>query len=476
MRPDRSAEPAIAVIGGGFAGSIFALKLSLAWPRARIFLIEKSDRLGLGLAYGACSDCHLLNVPVKRMEIGLHPTFASWLARFPAETAEALLESGGNIADAFVPRRLLGRYVEEQIARVMARDDGPGVVHIRGTAIRVLETPARRVRLADGQEIPADLVVMATGNMPPRSPLGEHGWISDTGHFVADPWAPAAFDDLDPASPVLFVGTGLTMIDCAMKLAGQNHRGPMMAVSRHGLLPRVYEIGGKWQPGYFLEAAPPRVFMRRLRSEMEAAEAAGVSWQRVLDAIRPRIPEIWQSWSNDERRQFLRHLRTIWDTHRHRLAPRVAQVVDALRERGQLFLLAGRIRNLRRAGSGIEAGIELRGGARQLPVTVARIINCTGPRADIDGVDLPLIGDLRWRGHLVRDALGLGIETKDSAVIDASGRPSSWLYALGSLTRPALWEITSVAELNAQVERLVNQFVTAACHAGQQLPILAEAV
>jgi hypothetical protein len=45
---------AIAVIGGGFAGSIFALKLSLTWPRARIFLIERSDRLGVGVAYGAC--------------------------------------------------------------------------------------------------------------------------------------------------------------------------------------------------------------------------------------------------------------------------------------------------------------------------------------------------------------------------------------------------------------------------------------
>jgi uncharacterized NAD(P)/FAD-binding protein YdhS len=185
MRPDRSAEPAIAVIGGGFAGSIFALKLSLAWPRARIFLIEKSDRLGLGLAYGACSDCHLLNVPVKRMEIGLHPTFASWLAGFPAETAEALRESGGNIEEAFVPRCLFGQYVEEQIARAMARDGGAGIVHIPGTAPRVLDPPARRVCLADGREIPADLIVMAPGNLAVSS---WRTWLDfRLGSFTAGP-------------------------------------------------------------------------------------------------------------------------------------------------------------------------------------------------------------------------------------------------------------------------------------------------
>jgi uncharacterized NAD(P)/FAD-binding protein YdhS len=231
----------------------------------------------------------------------------------------------------------------------------------------------------------------------------------------------------------------------------------MLAVSRHGLLPQVYKIGGHWEPVSTLAAAAPRIFMRRLRAEMENAESAGVSWQRVLDAIRPRIPEIWRTWTEDERRQFLRHLRTIWDTHRHRMAPRVGQKLEALRESGQLRIMAGRVRALTQTETGMSAEIEPRSGGRRLQFDAARIVNCTGPRSDIQGVDLQIVADLLRRGLIVRNSLGLGIETIDTAVIDARGRQSSRLYALGSLTRPYLWEITSVAELNAQVGRLVEQ-------------------
>ncbi len=47
-------------------------------------------------------------------------------------------------------------------------------------------------------------------------------------------------------------------------------------------------------------------------------------------------------------------------------------------------------------------------------------------------------------------------------MIDAQGRPSSWLFALGPLTRPAWWEITAVPEINLQIERLVAQITRSA--------------
>ena len=52
------------------------------------------------------------------------------------------------------------------------------------------------------------------------------------------------------------------------------------------------------------------------------------------------------------------------------------------------------------------------------------------------------------------DELGLGIETEDCALCSRDGRTSSWLSALGPLTRPAWWEITAVPETAAQVDHL----------------------
>ena len=85
----------IAIIGAGFSGTLFALKLSQARPELRIYLIERNLRHGRGLAYGACADYHLLNVPIPRMEVGLTPNFTDWLKKRPQQLAEAMQESGG---------------------------------------------------------------------------------------------------------------------------------------------------------------------------------------------------------------------------------------------------------------------------------------------------------------------------------------------------------------------------------------------
>src|ERR1700722_2003123 len=88
-------SPVVAVVGGGFSGTMFALKYMREFPQARVMVIEPESSLGRGLAFGACSEIHALNVPVRRMEMGLEPSFAAWLVRHPAEIAEAVVESGG---------------------------------------------------------------------------------------------------------------------------------------------------------------------------------------------------------------------------------------------------------------------------------------------------------------------------------------------------------------------------------------------
>ena len=461
-----TATKTVVIVGGGFSGATFGLKLHRQCPGWRIVIAEPKKNLGRGVAYGACGPDHLLNVPVGRMEIGLTPSFAEWLQSRRGAIAEALVESGLDLSAAFVPRRLFGDYVEERVNAALDSKSLVGLSSVRGEVVRLL-SDARGVLLTDGRQIKADIIVLAMGNLPPRPPAGPDAWLYDSGFFVPDPWALDAFDDIDPAEPLLLIGSGLTSVDVALRLTQQGHRGAMLALSRRGLTPKTHAAGGNW-PEFLHDKIPAsaRTLTKIVRRQIALAAAQGIAWQRVFDAARPVVPSIWNGWSEFDRRQFLRHLRPRWDIHRHRMAPRVSDALTRLQTSGALEIVSGRIAGYRPQGRQVEVSLRLRSGAARNGIArtdalrtfnAGHVINCTGPGGDFARIAVPLIAELRDRKLAVPDSLGVGVETRDCAVIDGAGDASSWLFALGPLTRPAWWEITAVPEINLQIDRLVAQ-------------------
>lgn len=438
----------VAVIGGGFTGALFALKLAAARPDWTILLVESRAHAGRGVAYGDCAPQHLLNVPAARMEVGLKPGFVDWLRERPEALREALDESKGVLGDAYVPRRLFGDYIEQRLAEVLRAG---GIRRVFGEAVGVTVRP-RQIVLADGSRMAVDKIVLATGNPPSHLPFAAKA----PARVIDDPWATDALDPVQPDDSLLLLGTGLTMIDIFLLLRQRGHKGPVHAVSRHGLLPKSHRAGGQW-PAFLDPAFPPRAALRAIRDNVRRAEARGVPWQRVFDAARPMAASLWHGWSLGQRAQFLRHLRTLWDVHRHRMAERVAAVVNDARWNGSLTVTAGRLRDVTDHPEGLTVLIQPR-GAKALSVEVDTIINCTGPATDLRRIRHPLLKDLLGQGLIRADLLGLGLDTDDCAALGADGTRSNWLFALGALTRPAWWEITAVPEIRAQAERLAARF------------------
>jgi uncharacterized NAD(P)/FAD-binding protein YdhS len=55
----------ILIVGGGFSGAMLAARLTATG--AAVSLINRDDRFGLGVAYGAAAPWHRLNVRSARM-------------------------------------------------------------------------------------------------------------------------------------------------------------------------------------------------------------------------------------------------------------------------------------------------------------------------------------------------------------------------------------------------------------------------
>ena len=181
---------------------------------------------------------------------------------------------------------------------------------------------------------------------------------------------------------------------------------------------------------------------------------AGDAWCGVIDGLRPVTQEIWQALSHADRQRFLRHLRPWWDVHRHRMAPSIAARIDAARASGQLRIHTGRIACSNPVERAIDVRLSLRGGDAAT-LRVARVVNCSGPCTDVSQSSDPLLRALLRDGLVRTDECRLGLDvTTSGAVRSRSGVTSQSLFALGSLTRGVVWEITAIPDIRRQSETL----------------------
>lgn len=433
----------VAIVGGGASGTLVAAQLlRQARTPLRIVLLERSGAVARGLAYGPAEPCHLLNVP------------ASGMSAWPDDPDDFVRWSGA-APDAFVPRSVYGAYLEAVLTQAHS-GAAPGVSFhlVCGEAVSAsLDGGAVRIELEDGRRIASARAVLALGNFASCDLAVDDGGLYSSALYRRSPWQRGALEGIPAGAPVVLLGTGLTMVDAVLALQRRGHRGRIHALSRHGLLPHVH--GGTPGP------AQPHIGALGVRGLLRALRACALAtgdWRSPLDALRPLTQRIWRRLPDAERRRFLRHLRTHWDVHRHRMAPEVAAGIARARSRGQLLVHAGRIESFAVQGGHALARYRPRGERTARELRGARIVNCTGPAWRLADARNALVDSLIERRLAVPDSLGMGLATDgDGALLGAGG---GRLLTLGALRRGELWESTAIPELRGQAQAVAARIVT----------------
>lgn len=437
-----------AIIGGGAAGTLLALRLLQAAPAgARIAMIEAGEP-GRGVAYGSDDPAHVLNVPAAGMSL---------FSEHPGDFVDFLHERGGH-ADpaAFVPRRDYAAYLAARLQQARSASAAQ-FTHLRASASRIEPMPdAVEVELASGERIRANRIGLAPGNRARGTPFqGEEGGR------VLSAWDHQGLGEIGSDDAVVIVGSGLSMVDVVLGLQARGHRGRITVVSRHGLLPLAH--APKKQALDFDIAAFARLGLRdrlhALRAVARKIEGEGLPWQSLMDALRHHVRELWQSLSPADQRRFLRHAVRYWDVHRHRIPAEVAARLQALRDAGQLRLLPGRVR----AARDIDGGIEIQLQGRQAGADALRaqwLVNATGIETRAAHFPNPLLRALLADGRARPGPHGLGIDTDgDGLVIDAAGQAQPRIAAIGSLRLGNLWETTAIPDLREDAQKLAGYWL-----------------
>ena len=455
-------NPTIAVVGAGASGVVAAAAVlrSLKQP-ARVVLFDGRGSRGAGLAYGTIDPDHVLNVPAARMSaIAEEPDhFVRWLREDGRDHAASWRVAA--VPEVFVARGLYAAYLEDVLRTSLEQAHPSAVLEIMNEEIHDIVRRGMGWRLLgqSGAAWITNAVILALGYRPPGLPPGMGADFARHPRLIQDPWRRGAFEGVLPDDPVMVVGAHLTMVDVALTLDRQGHRGGITAVSPHGLLPRAHGASDSAYVLSDLDARPAttRGIVRRVRAAAEAEEAQGGSWRSVADAVRPLVPRLWSFLSETERRRFIRHVHPYWEIHRHRLAPAIAEHIDTMRESGRLRVVAGRLTSVAAHDGGFTVGVRKRGANTDTSHHAAWIVNATGPSVRY-GDDPTVLLRRLFNGGIARPGpLGLGLDAKDNgALLDAQGSVHADLFTLGPPLRGMLWETTAMPEIRLQAADLAR--------------------
>lgn len=343
----------IAVIGGGASATLLLAHLARQ-PQNDALHIDVYDQAGAfarGIAYSSPHLCHLLNVRAANM---------SALADAPDHFAQWAASHGYQPSD-FVPRKLYGDYLDEHVQQAGTQ-----------LPLSLIHASATSMRDGNGYTVNGkryDVVVQATGNCRPLRPA----MTQPVDGYYDSPWC-VDYAQLRHQKTVVLIGSGLSAVDAILALHAHDYAGEIIVLSRRAQFPGVHVLAPA-HPAFLTQLPATAVgALHAIRQEIKRTDAP---WQTVIDSLRPYTNTIWTHWSADQRQRFRRRLLTIWNIHRHRMAPQIADTLEMLERSGQVRRASASVQR-------VEAGPVVQTNIGAFPAD--SVINCLGYRYEAPDV------------------------------------------------------------------------------------------
>ncbi len=442
-----TSSPHIVILGGGYSGTLAAVNLVRLAPKPpRITIINDHRPAGRGVAYGTRRMEHLLNVAARNMSAfpDQPDHFVNWLRT----RSDFDLVPDYELRERFIPRMIYGDYLKS-----LAHHHLSEVNHVKAVAIDVKNEGT--VLLADGSEIKADRIVLATGNESPADLPGTESLASHPA-WAGNPWLPW-HEKLPPdTGTIILLGTGLTTVDAIITLRALGWLGRIHAISRHGWLPNAHFRGIEYPDFPPADVDLADLGLEKLVALMEhhcaRLREMGANPAIIVDKMRPHTQRVWQRFALEEKKTFARHHAARWNVLRHRIAPEIHAQIASAQLTGQLQVHAANIESVESAGDRVRV---LLSSGRGLEGDL--VLNATGPQTHFTATKSVLLQNLLSRGLIAPDDTEMGICIQpDHTVIDRDGMPSPQLLALGPLLRGTFWETIAVPELRGQARRVAE--------------------
>lgn len=422
----------VAIVGLGAAGLCVLHEIvtqKTSDTALSIAMFDPSKTTPLGEAYSTQHPEHLLNVRAENMGIAAdNPRdFFEWLKHCESE------KHTPHAATDFLPRKLYGRYLLDKLQETLnlARQKNISITQIPHQVTRIT-AHANGYTLASDEHMPvtAAQLILATGN----------AFIaSSSSKTIVKPWH-YDFASLSnsPPSSITMIGSGLTAVDTIISVLATGYKGQIHCMSRHGWFPAAHcePSPAIAPPAWLLDAKNIRLstIMHAIKESLRTHVQS--PWQAVIDGLRPHTITLWHTLSPLDRKRFLARYFTLWNIHRHRMAPLIHTTLMNALDSGQLHIIKKRYDK-----TSLKEGL---------------VFDCTGPHYSA----LPqALATLLANSVLSVDATGAGLSCTDASSYKVSHTGCPPIYAMGALQLGANLESTAMPELRLQAKAIARHIV-----------------
>jgi uncharacterized NAD(P)/FAD-binding protein YdhS len=421
----------VLIVGGGASGLLVAINVArLSREPISVSIAEPQLFLGRGVAYGTQDSNHLLNVPAGRMSALVDDPdhFCKW---------------GNFDPNYFAPRSEYGKYLLATFVSTQLEHSYASFEHLQDSVDEISRSKEGfQVQFKDSDSQLFDVVVLALGQgRAIKHPVLET--FKGNPHVINDAWRDsiAEFE-----GTLACVGTGLTFIDHALSHLRKSPRNRVIGISRNGLLPE------KHLPK---RAAPLEVpnEARQSPHAMRAFIENATDWRAAQDGIRHELPDIWHSWDEAKKSEFLNKDLRWWNVHRHRVSPEIHHELDTALSEGRITIVKDEVVALQEVSGHLSISTRTSGN-----LAAKAIVNCLGYEAPGGGT---LIEKLSAASLVSPGPLQLGVSTNypNHTVLNSEGKNVEGLFAIGPILLGERFETTAIPELRVQAKDVATAIV-----------------
>lgn len=482
----------IAIIGGGPAGVSLCLQLMRTLstlksiPQIEIVLFEKNKTLGHGLPYSLKEPSFCINLPKDYMALipGEQGHFSDWLARHYKIKEQP-----------FPPRYYFGQYTEQQLISIPHNPKLQLKTYAQHEVlnIRLVTNNTYQIHTQHNNNeflFAANYIILALGHLPST--------LFPFVHQPGNPWDMNYYDNISPFASVGIIGTRLTAIDVVLKLKQQKHQGPIVMMSRTGLLSSVrgaptlpelhyltpsnitqlmrksdnktildaliHLLEQELKPylnysstllKYLLtiQTIPP---LERMRYELYAARTRSTPWQSILSCFYQIIYKLWPQLDVLQREYFLKTYGSFLFTFLCSFPYEKGLILYSLMKKNQLTLYKELI-NVAQKERYFEAQF-----SNGPTLKVDHLFLATG--AGTEPEHIPLLANMIQNQFIEKHPLGgININSTTYQVSTKNKQINPRIYALGDVVKGVCFKTIELGQIVTQAQiitqNIINSFI-----------------